>query len=76
MKKNMGTADRVLRVIGALVIAYLILSESLTGTLATVMGIVGILLLITAAVGVCPAYIPLKITSLKKAANQSPSGAE
>lgn len=67
MKKNMGTADRVLRIIAALVIAYLILSESLTGTLATVMGIVGIVLLLTAAIGFCPAYIPLKITSLKKA---------
>jgi hypothetical protein len=69
MKKNMGTADRVLRILGVLVIAYLILSESLTGTLAIVLGIIGILLLLTAAVGVCPAYIPLKITSLKKAPN-------
>ncbi len=69
MKKNMGTVDRVLRIIGALVIAYLIFSESLTGTLATVLGIVGIVLLLTSAVGVCPAYIPLKITSLKKAPN-------
>ncbi len=69
MKKNMGTVDRVLRIIGALVIAYLILSELLTGTLAIVLGIVGIVLLFTAAVGVCPAYFPLKITSLKKAPN-------
>lgn len=67
MKKNMGTVDRVLRIVAALVIAYLILSESLTGTLAIVMGIVGIVLLLTAAVGFCPAYTPLKITSLKKA---------
>ncbi len=67
MKKNMGTVDRVIRIVAALVIAYLILTESLTGSLATILGIVGIILLLTAATGFCPAYIPMKLTTLRKA---------
>ncbi len=67
MKKNMGTVDRVVRVIAALVIAYLLLSESLTGALGTVLGIVAIVFLITGAVGICPAYIVMKISTLGKA---------
>ncbi len=65
MKKNMGTADRVIRVIVALVIAYLVLTGSLTGALGTILGIVAIVLLLTAAVGFCPAYIPMKTSTLK-----------
>ncbi len=66
MKKNMGTIDRVVRIIAAIVIAYLMATGSLTGTLGTIFGIVAILFLLTGAVGICPAYMPFKFSSLGK----------
>jgi len=66
MKKNMGTADRIIRTVAALVLGILLLTGTLQGTLATVMAIVAIMLLVTSAFSVCPLYIPLKISTLKK----------
>jgi hypothetical protein len=66
MTKNMGTADRAIRTIAALILGYLVLSGSLEGTLAVILGIVAIVLLLTSAVAICPAYLPLKLSTLKK----------
>ncbi len=66
MKKNMGTIDRVIRIIAAIVIVYLMATGALTGTLGTIFGIVAILFLLTGAIGICPGYIPFKISSLGK----------
>ena len=66
MKKNMGPIDRAVRTILALVLAYLIGNETIAGTLAVILGVVAILFLITSAVSVCPAYLPFKISTLKK----------
>ena len=52
----MGTADRVIRLIIAAVFAYLYFASVVTGTLATVLLIFGIVFLITGLVGVCPLY--------------------
>lgn len=59
MKKNMGSADRVIRVIlGLVVIAFGIIYESWWGA-------VGLLLLLTATVSRCPAYLPFGISTCK-----------
>jgi hypothetical protein len=56
MTVNEGTLDRSIRAIaGALLVAAWLLGW-LTGTLAVVLGIVGVVLLFTAAVGFCPVY--------------------
>ncbi len=56
MTVNEGTLDRTVRaVVGVLLVAAWLLGW-LTGTLAVVLGIVGIVLLATAAVGFCPMY--------------------
>jgi hypothetical protein len=63
MKRNMGSVDRLLR---AFVVAPLLimLSVSVFG-IASVLGIVTLvfagIMLVTAAVGVCPAYTPFGI---------------
>jgi len=66
MKKNMGSADRVIRTFLAIVVAALILTKQLTGTWAVILGVFAVIFLLTSAVGVCLLYIPFKISTCKK----------
>jgi hypothetical protein len=66
MKKNMGNLDRGVRTILALVVLYLYLSDRISGVLAVVLGIFAIVFLVTSAIGFCPGYVPLKISTAKK----------
>ncbi|MEI8199830.1 MAG: DUF2892 domain-containing protein [Eubacteriales bacterium] len=61
--KNMGNIDRIIRlVVGAGLFSLLFVVNNNWKYL----GILGIILLLTSAVGVCPLYMPFKITTLKK----------
>jgi hypothetical protein len=66
MKKNIGTVDRVVRVVLALVIAVLLLNETFTGATAWILGIVAIVLAGTSVFSVCPAYLPFGISTTGK----------
>ena len=66
MVKNMGTADRVIRTLLAIVIAVLFFSGKIAGALGIILGILAIFFLLTSAVGFCPLYVPLKISTRKK----------
>jgi len=66
MKKNMGTIDRIIRIILAIVIAVLYFTHSINGTAAIILGIIAIIFLLTSLIGVCPAYIPFKISTICK----------
>jgi O-antigen/teichoic acid export membrane protein len=66
MKQNMGSTDRTIRVFLTIVIAILLLTHVLKGTLAVILGIVAVIFLATSLFGVCPLYIPFKISTLKK----------
>jgi len=60
MKRNVGKIDRIVRiVIGAGMIAAGVFFESWWGA-------IGIVPIITAAIGWCPAYLPLGISTCKK----------
>ena len=64
MKRNMGNMDRIIRaVIGiALIVVGIVI-----GDWVLILGIVlGAILLITAAIGFCPLYVPFKLSTLKK----------
>ena len=64
LAKNMGQTDRVIRAVVGVVL--LILSfATLSGGLAWVAGIVGVVLLATAAMGHCPPYGLLGINTCK-----------
>ena len=67
MTKNMGTADRVIRILAAIVIAILFFTKTITGTLAVILGILAVILLLTGLVGFCTLYVPFKISTKKKA---------
>jgi len=66
MTKNMGSADRIIRTLLAVVIIVLYLTKQLTGLAAIILGIFAIIFLLTSAVAFCPLYVPLKISTLKK----------
>jgi len=66
MKKNMGWVDRIIRTVLALVVIVLYLTNQITGTAAIVLGIIAVVFLLTSLFGVCPLYIPFKISTMKK----------
>jgi hypothetical protein len=67
MKKNMGAADRIIRLILAIVVAVLYFTNQISGTAAIVLGIFAIVFLLTSFVGFCPLYLPFKISTRKRA---------
>lgn len=66
MKKNMGTADRAIRTLIAIVLVVLLLTGTIEGTIATVATIVAIVFLLTSVISFCPAYLPLGLSTRKK----------
>jgi hypothetical protein len=66
MKKNMGSIDKIVRVIVAVVIGVLYFMDQITGTAAIILGIFAVIFLLTSAIGFCPLYLPLKLSTIKK----------
>lgn len=56
MKKNMGNADRVIRIILALVFASLYFTGTISGTLGLVLVILAGVFVATSFVSFCPLY--------------------
>jgi hypothetical protein len=63
MKKNMGFADRTIRVIAALAFAGLIATKTVTGVPAAVLGLLAVVFTATALIGTCPLYLPFGIST-------------
>ena len=66
MKKNMGTIDRAVRFLVAILIAILYFTNQISGTAAIILGVVAVAFLVTSFMSSCPAYIPFKISTIKK----------
>ena len=66
MTKNMGSIDRILRLLLALVVAILYFTDILTGLAAIILGILALIFFITSLTGFCPLYVPLKLSTRKK----------
>ena len=66
MKANMGTADKVLRILLAIVIVGLFLSNLITGTLAIILLVFAGIFLLTSLIGICPLYLPFGISTRNK----------
>lgn len=63
MKKNMGRADRLIRVIIAAIIAYLYYNGTISGTLGTILLIFAGVFVLTSLVSFCPLYPLLGINT-------------
>lgn len=66
MKQNMGTVDRIVRVVLALVVAVLYLTGQLSGLAAVILGVLAVIFLVTSAIGFCPLYVPFKLSTRKQ----------
>ena len=66
MKKNMGSTDKIIRILIALVIVGLWYKEVISGTTATVLGVLAIIFLLTSLISFCPLYLPFGINTSKK----------
>lgn len=66
MKKNMGTIDRTVRILLAILIAVLYFANQISGIAAVILGIFAIVFLLTSFIGFCPLYVPLKLSTIKK----------
>ena len=68
MKKNMGTADKLIRLIVAAVLAFLFYNGTITGTLGIVAVVAAAVFALTSLVSFCPLYtfIGINTCSIKK----------
>ncbi len=65
MKKNMGTADRLIRTVIAVIVGILYFTGVLSGTAAIILGILAVVFLLTSAIGTCPLYLPVGLSTKK-----------
>ncbi|MBC7382997.1 MAG: DUF2892 domain-containing protein [Bacteroidia bacterium] len=56
MKKNMGSADRIIRFILAAVVAVLYFTNVITGTLGIVLMVIAGIFVVTSFISFCPLY--------------------
>ena len=64
--KNMGTVDRVIRILLALVFIYLYTTGAVAGTVGIILVVLGVIFLLTSFISFCPLYLPFKISTAKK----------
>jgi uncharacterized membrane protein YphA (DoxX/SURF4 family) len=66
MKKNMGSTDKIVRVLAAVLIIIGYFTNVLSGTVAIVLLTVAIIFIATSFMSFCPLYYPFKISTRKK----------
>jgi hypothetical protein len=64
--KNMGSTDRIVRIVAAVVMLILAFWVVPSGILSTILIILGVVFILTSLVSFCPLYLPFKISTLKK----------
>ena len=65
MTKNMGTADKAIRILVAIGVFTAIATGAIAGTLAWVLGIIGAVFVLTSLVSFCPLYAVVGIKTCK-----------
>jgi hypothetical protein len=66
MKKNMGSVDKVIRLLVVVAFAILYVTNTITGTLGMVLLAIALLFLVTSLISYCPLYTLLGITTCPK----------
>jgi hypothetical protein len=66
MKPNMGTFDRILRVLIAIVVVALYATGHLAGTTAILLLVLSGIFVLTSFISFCPLYLPFGISTRPK----------
>jgi hypothetical protein len=66
MKHNVGTPDRIIRLVVAAIIAFLYLNGTIEGTIGIILIVVAIVFALTSFISFCPIYALLGLSSKKK----------
>lgn len=66
MTKNMGSIDKTVRLVVVLAIVALYALNVISGTVAIVLGVIGIVLAATSLVSFCPLYTVLGVSTKNK----------
>jgi len=66
MKKNMGTIDKLIRTVIAIVVAVLYFTGQISGTAAIILGLLAVVFILTSLVGTCPLYLPFGLSTKKE----------
>ncbi|MBT8327104.1 MAG: DUF2892 domain-containing protein [Bacteroidia bacterium] len=65
MKKNMGSSDKIIRIILAILFGVLYFTGTITGTFGGILLIVGAIFLVTSFINFCPIYSLFNINTSK-----------
>jgi hypothetical protein len=65
MKANMGSADRVIRLILAIVMATLFFTGTIGGNLGLALLVLAVVFLATSMISFCPLYAPFRFSTRK-----------
>jgi hypothetical protein len=65
-KKNVGTTDRIVRSVLAVVLLIAAFTMPMSSVLSTILIILGVVLIGTSLIGFCPLYLPFNLSTLKK----------
>jgi len=66
MKLNESNVERIIRVVVGIILLYLGFGGALGGALAIVADVLGVVMLLTGAVGFCPLYRLFNFSTLKQ----------
>jgi len=66
MKKNMGTIDKIVRIVLALVAVVLFFTHVVSGVLGIVLLVLAGVFVLTSLISFCPLYLPFGISTCKK----------
>jgi len=66
LNKNMGTLDRIIRLVLAAAVAVLYFTGNLSGLAAIILGILAVIFVVTSFVGFCPLYVPFGLSTRKQ----------
>jgi hypothetical protein len=66
MKANMGSIDKIVRILAALIIASLYFTHIINGTVAIILLVIAAVFILTSFISFCPLYVPFGLSTKKK----------
>ena len=66
MKRNMGTTDKVIRILVAVLFVVLYFTHVVSGVPGIILLALAAISVVTSILGICPLYTPLGISTVKK----------